>query len=528
MFIKFILYIATLSILYAAPDSFSSLGNELENFNNDCNIYKKIPSIPATIQKQCKQFNQDIKKAFKVGYQLDAIIAKGKENEKLLNKYLNMLRKGDKKRENIISLLQKSKKLARKNSNHKVYQQLIQIPSLHLYTSDYQFMELHSSIYSSNPRYKQYEQAKKEKELEQQRQADARHNNTIKMNFSSKSQQMKHSGDEYDNIVCDKKIAKAYPQLFKRHPNANWMDFKYSFPRNRWKRTGLTPLEALRWTDLGFKVSDLNSLKAIGVKTPADAKKWICAGMFEGSIAPGIINPFFNHVEIAYKNNITPEEAYRWYKLKVFPYEIVKRKKLGVVSANDAKKWIDIGIVHSKQLKGWVEAKITDPKNAKKWIDVVNTTQNTNYSNSNILHTIKYKWFQEAKVTNPTEAMAWKKLHINYYTIGKWKKEGYTPKDAAPWIQKKIENGYKWKKAGFKVSVAQKWIKAGITDGYYYNPIKHTINNVLKYKNCIKGVDEGVSYFLEKNAGNPKKIIGLLNLSKKRKSNCKETLDNSI
>ena len=169
MFFKFVLYVATLSLLFAAPESFNSLGKELETFNNDCKTYQKMSSLASRVQKQCKKFNQDIKKVFKVGYRLDAIIAKGKENEKLLNKYLKMLRTSDKKKENLIDLIQKTKALARNNANHKVYQQLIQLPSLHLYSADYKFLEVHKHIYVHNDRYKQHVEQGKERELETQR-----------------------------------------------------------------------------------------------------------------------------------------------------------------------------------------------------------------------------------------------------------------------------------------------------------------------------------------------------------------------
>lgn len=184
MLLKLIMYIFSLNVLVAAPVAFDSLGNELENFSKDCKVYQKITLMPHSVQKKCKQFNKDLKKTFNTGYKLDAIIASGKENDKLLNKYLNMLRKTDEKKETIITLVNKVKVQAREDSNHKVYQQIIQIKYLQLYSSDYTFMETNKDIYIDNEQYKRYITKKKEKEFELQKQKQIKKEKSLNDTYS--------------------------------------------------------------------------------------------------------------------------------------------------------------------------------------------------------------------------------------------------------------------------------------------------------------------------------------------------------
>ena len=154
MFHKYLKFILLSTVfIQASPKAFDSLGNELEVFQKDCTTYQKVSSLPAKIKKKCKNFNSQTNKAFKVGYKLDPYIDSDNISKKKLNRYLALLRKLDKRKEDILNLIYSEAKKARTQNNTKYYSQLIVNDKIKLYSSDYEFMEKNKSIFGQNKRY---------------------------------------------------------------------------------------------------------------------------------------------------------------------------------------------------------------------------------------------------------------------------------------------------------------------------------------------------------------------------------------
>ena len=141
-------------LLQAAPEVYSSLGDELETFQEDCRIYKKMSSLPEKIKKSCTSFNSKTIKVFKVGYELDD---SENINELKLNKYLKLLRELDESKNNILRLIYSEAKKARNENNIKYYSQLISNNKVKLEDLDYEFMKKHKSIFAKNVHYKNHE-----------------------------------------------------------------------------------------------------------------------------------------------------------------------------------------------------------------------------------------------------------------------------------------------------------------------------------------------------------------------------------
>lgn len=150
-YLKLIL-IASVS-MQAAPKVFNSLGNELELFQQEnCKYYQKITTLPKKIKKECSTFETEVNNTFKVGYKLDSHID-NEISEKKLNQYLFLLRDLDKRKNNILTLIYKEAKKARKNHHTKYYSQLIENDKLRLYSSDYEFMEKNENMFIDNSRF---------------------------------------------------------------------------------------------------------------------------------------------------------------------------------------------------------------------------------------------------------------------------------------------------------------------------------------------------------------------------------------
>ncbi len=155
MFYKYLKLILVSSVfLQASPEVFSSLGDELEAFQEDCKGFEKLSSIPAKIKKRCQAFYPQLTKAFEVGYKLNPYIESDTFiNEKKLNRYLLLLRNLDKKKANILFLVYSEVNKARKEKNFAYYSQLISNDNIKLYSIDYEFMEKNEKIFSNNKRY---------------------------------------------------------------------------------------------------------------------------------------------------------------------------------------------------------------------------------------------------------------------------------------------------------------------------------------------------------------------------------------
>ena len=151
---KFIkLIVVSTVFLQAAPQAFNSLGSELEAFQEDCRLFQKVPGVPGEIKNKCNAFNPQLQKAFEIGYKLDPYIDDDNINEKELNRYLNLLRDLDNRKENILYLMYMEATKARKQKNFLYYSQLIENYNIKLYSVDYEFMEKNKKIFSGNERY---------------------------------------------------------------------------------------------------------------------------------------------------------------------------------------------------------------------------------------------------------------------------------------------------------------------------------------------------------------------------------------
>ena len=140
-------------LLQKSPKAFSSLGDELEAFQEDCRSFEKVSQVPVAIKKKCNAFYPQVHKAFEVGYKLDPYIDDDNINEKEANRYLKLLRKLDKRKDKILYLMYAEASKARKQKNFIYYSQLIANYQIKLYSVDYEFMGKHKKIFSKNKRY---------------------------------------------------------------------------------------------------------------------------------------------------------------------------------------------------------------------------------------------------------------------------------------------------------------------------------------------------------------------------------------
>jgi hypothetical protein len=155
MFYKYIkLIVVSTVLLQASPEVFSSLGDELEAFQEDCKGFEKLSLIPEKIKKRCNAFYPKMTKVFEIGYKLDPSVESDTNiNEKKLNRYLSLLRHLDKRKDKILFLVYSEAKKARKEKNFTYYSQLISNDKIKLYSWDYEFMEKNKKIFSKNKRY---------------------------------------------------------------------------------------------------------------------------------------------------------------------------------------------------------------------------------------------------------------------------------------------------------------------------------------------------------------------------------------
>jgi len=161
-----------------SPKAFNLLGNELGKFQNSCRYFQKISSLPTQIKKHCEDYISNADKAFTEGYKLDPYIDTDKLNEKQLNIYLELLRRLDDKKSNILHLILLEKEKARKNNDFMYYSQLIANPSIDLFHIDYEFMKKNIGTFGKNERYLSHQQYLKD--LEEAEQADIKPEMNIK------------------------------------------------------------------------------------------------------------------------------------------------------------------------------------------------------------------------------------------------------------------------------------------------------------------------------------------------------------
>ena len=154
MFYKYLKLIAVSTLLlHATPKAFDSLGNELEEFNRDCQSFQRIIGLSDQIQSACKSYQMQLAEAFETGYKLDPEIEAEKINEQELQRYLSKLRLLDKQKEKILELLYFEARKARKENNFDYYGALISNYKVRLYDSDYAFLGKHKEIFRNNIRY---------------------------------------------------------------------------------------------------------------------------------------------------------------------------------------------------------------------------------------------------------------------------------------------------------------------------------------------------------------------------------------
>ncbi|MEN8727730.1 MAG: hypothetical protein ABF276_07190, partial [Sulfurovum sp.] len=136
-----------------SPKAFNSLGNELEEFKEDCQIFQKITNISVEIEEACNKYHLQLNEAFDAGYKLDPSVEEENVNEKKLHKYLSMLRHLDKRKEKILGLVFIEVRKARNQNNFSYYGELIENYKVRLYDSDYKYMGKYKKIFSKNKRY---------------------------------------------------------------------------------------------------------------------------------------------------------------------------------------------------------------------------------------------------------------------------------------------------------------------------------------------------------------------------------------
>ena len=154
MFYKYLkLIVISTVLLHATPKAFDSLGNELEEFQQDCQTFQKITGIPAEINEACNTYQLQLDKAFDLGYKLDPSVELEKVDEKAAKRYLSKLRLLDKEKEKILGLLYIEARKARKESNLNYYGALIENYKVVLHDSDYAFMGKHKKVFGAHPRY---------------------------------------------------------------------------------------------------------------------------------------------------------------------------------------------------------------------------------------------------------------------------------------------------------------------------------------------------------------------------------------
>jgi hypothetical protein len=129
------------------------LGNELEEFKEDCQAFQKITGISEQIQNACKKYQQQLTKTFEIGYKLDPSVEQENVNEKELKRYLSKLRLLDKRKENILTLLYNEARKARDGNYFSYYSALTENYKVRLYNSDYKYMEKYKILFQNNARY---------------------------------------------------------------------------------------------------------------------------------------------------------------------------------------------------------------------------------------------------------------------------------------------------------------------------------------------------------------------------------------
>ena len=170
MFYKYLkLIVISTVLLQAAPKAFDSLGNELEEFKEDCQTFQKITNISAEIDEACNKYQLQLNKAFDAGYRLDPSVEQESVNEKELLNYLSKLRHLEKRKAKILGLLYAEARKARQQSNFNYYGELIKNYRVSLYNSDYEFLGKHKNHFSKHARYLsniKYIQSLEEKRLQ--------------------------------------------------------------------------------------------------------------------------------------------------------------------------------------------------------------------------------------------------------------------------------------------------------------------------------------------------------------------------
>ncbi len=153
IFTPILLFLLT-SALQAAPKAFDSLGNVLEDFQKDCELYQKDPQISKELQTACEKYNAKVDKAFMVGYPLDVSVENETASEKKLNHYLGLLRESDESRKSLVDLIRSETIRARESNNIKYFSLLIDNDKIKLSSENYEFMKQHYEIFQDHPKYK--------------------------------------------------------------------------------------------------------------------------------------------------------------------------------------------------------------------------------------------------------------------------------------------------------------------------------------------------------------------------------------
>ena len=321
--------------------------------------------------------------------------------------------------------------------------------------------------------------------------------------------------DNYNEISCPTVVLEQYPALNKHYNKVIWKDVNIGYKKD-WEEFGVTsPLDAIRWGDMLVRPSNYyyGELKKLGITKPIEAKKWLCANVWNGNdgnfvysirqwIENGIITPKEltkyltskneatqinqEHTKI-YRRNIktnttscptlvpnmfmwrghgfSAEEARAWSCAGIDRRDAKDWRKLGVKSANAAQVWIrlDVGLYIFRNL---TRIGIKSPKQVKNW--------NTAGVNSG-----QIEYWIEKGIKSPEEAKNWLDAGITLSYITEWEKLNISADEAKQWMNIGIKDKYKirdwkelgiptrealeWKQLGFNIYSIKNWMESGIT-----------------------------------------------------------------
>ena len=318
-----------------------------------------------------------------------------------------------------------------------------------------------------------------------------------------------HSSDEYDSIVCDESVVKKYPNINKKHLNPYWGDLKCG-SKFDWDMIHVNVVDAFRWQNMDLCTWGVGKLRELGIKSPAEAKKWICAGADDGKDKVGVYNAVKKYVKngiktadefIVFKQSKTQKKSSSntlfvvksitknvshsadEYDSIVCDESVVKRlpninkmytnphwlhfsdtytknqwKHSYHVDSLEALRWANMGILPSEYKKAL--SLYTNVIEAKKWVcidvNLIGSYMQYIISNNIPKETVK-KWMDNG--IHPIKLVGWYKKQVKSLDIAKqWNDAKVSPSEYTEWNKLGINSP----------NEAKKWTSIGVTRPNYY------------------------------------------------------------